>query len=112
MSEQGTWRRTLIWAALLAGPIGWFVSLEVLFYLTRPVCESGDRTSMAIVSATAASLAAIGFVAAVGVRKRNAAGMEAALTFLAHLSLWGNPIFLLVILLSAIPVFLLSPCGV
>jgi hypothetical protein len=67
---------------------------------------------MAIVSATAASLTLVGFLLAVGVRKRNTQGMDAALTFLVNLSFWGNPIFLLVILLSAVPVFLLSPCGV
>jgi len=102
----------LIWLVALAGPIAWFAGFFAMFWLTRPACESGSRVSMGWVGAVAAILAAAALLLAGRFVRRAPVAEAPSLRFLSDLARWWNAIFLLVIALSLVPVFLLSPCGV
>ncbi len=105
-------QRAIAWMAVLAGPAGWFAGMSLMFWLTRPVCDSGDRVPMLIVGSLASVLIVAGYIAA-RLMGRNEAGTQAeSLRFLVNLATWGNPIFLLVTALTLVPLRLLSPCGV
>jgi len=102
----------LVWAVVLAGPVAWAAGLLALFWLTRPVCEGWSRTPMGWVGFACAVTAAIGLVLAARFGRRRHVADVPSLRFLADIAIWGNAIFLLVIVLSSAPILFLSPCGV
>lgn len=102
----------LVWAVVLVGPLAWSASFALLFWLTRAVCESGDRVPMGAVGGTGLALVAAGTFLAARIVRDEAVAEDESLGFLARLAAWGNGIFLLVIALCSVPIFLLSPCGV
>jgi hypothetical protein len=105
-------QRAIAWMAVLAGPVGWFAALSLMFWLTRPACESGDRVPMLVVGSFASALIVAGYIAARLIARQEAGTQAESLRFLANLAIWGNPVFLLVTALTLVPVQLLSPCGV
>ena len=105
-------QRAIAWMAVLAGPVGWFAGMSLMFWLTRPACESGDRVPMLLVGGFASVLIVAGYFAARVIARKESRTQAETLRFLANLAIWGNPVFLLVTALTLVPVRLLSPCGV
>jgi hypothetical protein len=102
----------LVWTVVLVGPLVWSVSFGVLFWLTKAVCESGNRMSMGAVAGAGLALVTAGTFLAARIVSNEVVAEDESLSFLAKLAAWGNGIFLLVIGLSTVPIFWLSPCGV
>jgi hypothetical protein len=102
----------LVWAVVLVGPVAWSVSFGLMFWLTKAVCESGDRLPMGTVGVAGAALVTAGLFFAARIVREEAVAEVKSLRFLADLATWGNAFFLLVLVLAAVPILLLSPCGV
>jgi hypothetical protein len=102
----------LIWAVVLVGPVAWSVSAGLMFWLTQAVCESGYRLPMGTVGVVGIALVSAGLVFAAHVVREEAVEEVKSLRFLADLATWGNAFFLLVLAVAAVPILLLSPCGV
>jgi hypothetical protein len=104
----------LIWVALLGAPLAWSLSLGTMFWLTHPVCQGMTHAAILIAGATCALLAAAaGFLARYML---GYAGQTATMTqsgpFLLRIAVGASAIFTLVIVLSLVPLALLTPCPV
>ena len=102
----------VVWLAVMAGPIGWSVSLLVMFWLTHPVCQGSPRASIVGVGLFCIAIALIGGLLAWRQLKRAPAQMDEISTFLCEIAVWSAAIFALVIALSLVPTGMLTPCPV
>lgn len=103
---------TMLWSVVLLAPFAWAASLGLMYVLTESACVSGSRISLLVTAASAIALAAIPGVIAWGLRERIEAGDDARerARFQLGLAAGGSAAFTLVILLSAVPIFLLQAC--
>jgi hypothetical protein len=102
---------TLLWTTVLAGPIAWSLSLAIMFWTTRSVCHGGSRNSLLTVGIICALLSIAGGILAARGFKQPLARFEFS-HFMLGLAVGASAVFALVIVLSLVPIFLLSPCGV
>ena len=103
-----------LWAGVLLGPIAWSVSLVSMFWLTHPVCQGAAR---GFLWATGAACALTAIAAGIGASlalARHGFPPERAGTapFLLRLAVGASAMFALVILLSMVPIAMLTPCPV
>lgn len=102
----------LLWAVVLLGPFAWAASLGLNSALVGIACERGAFGPLTAVS-VACALFALGAAAAGALaltRVRGASDEEARSRFMLQLGVGLDAISALVIVLSAVPVLLLSPC--
>jgi hypothetical protein len=102
----------VVWLAVMAGPVGWSVSLVVMFWLTHPVCQGRSRSSIFVVGALCIAIAAVGGLMAWRQSKRARSARDDVSLFLCEIAIWSAAIFALVIALSLVPAGLLTPCPV
>jgi hypothetical protein len=104
----------LVWLAFLGAPLAWSLSLGAMFWLTHPVCQGMTRMSMLVAGSICALIAVCaGVLASYTLHRLNARLPQPdGETFLLRLALGGSAIFTLVILLSMVPVAMLTPCPV
>ena len=118
LQGSGASRYPSAWAAALAGPIAWFVDLEVVYALAPHACAVGSRLSLHL-----ATIACLGAVALGGAMarvnweragRRNPSdtdhGPEADVAFLSLLGLMTASLFGLLIVAQWIAVVALDPC--
>jgi hypothetical protein len=103
----------LLWVAVLLGPIAWALSLALLFWFTHPVCQ--DMAGRAALWITGAACAAASVAAGTGAAWALArAGFppesSGIAPFMMRLAVGMSAIFALVILLSMVPISMLTPC--
>ncbi len=103
---------------VLAPPLAWALSLIAMSWLTHPVCEGrphGLITAAGIVclliAAVAGVLARRKLISGTGPDQGSAAEAEVAV-FLHRMALWLSVMFAAVILLSLVPIAILTPCPV
>jgi hypothetical protein len=102
----------LLWTLFLLAPIAWSLTLSVNFALVHVACERGTRTPLFVLTAVCL-LAAL--AAAVVARRKLAQTPQVGdaaqrSRFMLGLSVGMGALFALVIVLSAVPIFLLSAC--
>jgi hypothetical protein len=104
----------LVWTAVLGAPFAWAASLGAMFWLTHPVCQGMTHTAIVAVGSTCAVLAAgAGALAHYLLRHSGAtAAIPGSGAFLLKVALGSSPMFALVILLSMVPIAMLTPCPV
>jgi hypothetical protein len=103
---------TMLWSVVLLAPFAWAASLALMFVLTERACVSGSRMSLLVTASLAIALAAVPGLIAWSLRARTSAGDKARdrARFQLGLAAGGSAIFTLVILISAVPIFLLHAC--
>ncbi len=98
------------WCCL--GPTAWAISLSTLFWLTHPVCRGGPRGWLWIAGVVCLAVAALARVIS-GVSLARA-GLSARAfghhPFMLRMAIGMGAIFSLVILLSMVPIGMLTPC--
>jgi hypothetical protein len=111
MSEHlGGRSMLLLWTGVLLAPIAWSVSLVTLFWFTNPVCQGARHGLLWATGGVCAVVALVAFFGAwVGLRRVDEDGAGLAL-FMVRMALGVSAIFTLVILLSTVPIGLLTPC--
>lgn len=104
----------MIWLAFLAGPAAWALRQLVSYALVRPACGAGTTQPLIWMAGAMLGLTAIGLWAgwASLVRSRDAAAGTVALraSFMAIVTVGLNLLVALLISLSSVAEFVLSPC--
>ena len=104
----------LLWSGVLLGPAAWSICLVSLFWLTHPVCQGGERSWLWSVAGTCLAIAVGASIVSVLALAR--AGFPPERTgiapFMMRLAIGMGAIFSLVILLSMVPIAMLTPCPV
>jgi hypothetical protein len=115
MSERlsGT-QMTMLWLAVLISPVAWSVSLAAMFWLVHPVCQGAGRGLLWVTGGVCAALALIALVGSgAGLAKAGCPPERQGIApFMLRLAACASAIFALVILLSMVPIALLTPCPV
>jgi hypothetical protein len=104
----------LLWAGVLLGPIAWSISLPSMLWLTHPVCLGSGRGLLWGTGAVCA-LVAIGtcVVASLQLARHGFPHEGASVAaFMLRMAVGASAIFALVILLSMVPIAMLTPCPV
>jgi hypothetical protein len=104
----------LLWSGVLIGPIAWAFSLTSMFWFTHPVCQGADRTVLWVTGGTCAAVSAGACVGAAVWLARARVWRERAeiAPFMLGLGIGAGALFALVILLSMVPIAMLTPCPV
>jgi hypothetical protein len=104
----------LLWTALLGAPTAWSLSLGTMFWLTHPVCQGMTHAAILIAGIICALLAAgAGLLARHMLRDAGeTAAMPDSGPFLLRMAIGASAIFTLVIVLSLVPLAMLTPCPV
>jgi hypothetical protein len=104
----------LVWSAILGAPLAWSLSLGTMFWLTHPVCQGMTHSAILIAGIICALLAAgAGILACLMLRHAgNSEAMPDSGPFLLRMAVGASAIFTLVIVLSLVPLGLLTPCPV
>jgi hypothetical protein len=104
----------LLWIALLGAPTAWSLSLGTMFWLTHPVCQGMTHAAILIAGVICALLAAgCGVLAHYMLRGAcETAAMPDSGPFLLRMAMGASAIFTLVIVLSLVPLAMLTPCPV
>jgi hypothetical protein len=104
----------LLWIALLGAPIAWGLSLNSMFWLTHPVCQGMSHRAILIAGVICALLSAgAGVLARLMLRRAgDTQAMPGSGPFLLRMAEGASAIFTLVIVLSLVPLGLLTPCPV
>jgi hypothetical protein len=99
------------WTALLLAPVAWVAALGILFPLTHDACVRGSRTALWIITG-ACVVAALAGGALAWRERRIAAGHAIAdrARFLMQVALGASALFLIVLLVMAVPVSMLGAC--
>jgi hypothetical protein len=102
----------LVWVAVLLPPTAWAISLGAMFWLTDPACQGGSRVPIVATGVICTVLAiGAGLLARHGSRRYGDAPESThSGQFLLTMAKGMSAIFALVILLSLVPVAMLSPC--
>lgn len=110
-------RTVLLWTALLAGHVAWSIHLIASYMMVHVVCPGGQALWLHALSAGTLLLCAAG--ALLGWRLWRAAGLqwpsrggsrEARAQFMAAAGFILSVLFGVVIIVEAIPNFLIHPC--
>ena len=104
----------LLWSGVLLGPMAWSICLESLFWLTHPVCQGGDRSWLWGVGVAGLVIAAgASIVSALSLARSGFPPERSGIApFMMRLAIGMGAIFSLVILLSMVPIAMLTPCPV
>src|SRR4051794_816891 len=118
LRESSSSRYPSAWAAALAGPIAWFMDLEIIYALATHACTVGSRLSLHL-----ATIGCLGAVVLAGATarvnwgyagRRNPSdtdhGPEVQIAFLSLLGLMTASLFGVVIIAQWIAVITLDPC--
>lgn len=108
----------VLWFGLLAGPIGWFLHLNVSYSLVRLICRTGETWLLHVATLTTLALAALG----VWVAWRSwlrigrpvttlGGGKPGRVGFMALGGIAISGFFLVVILLAWLPSLMLNGCA-
>lgn len=108
----------MLWAGWLAGPVAWFVQVEVVYALASGYCGPKGRLGLHLVSLCCLALAAVGawvaWQAWVLIGHAESSPSEGATTgrarFMAALGFLGCLLSVVIILAQWIAVWLLDPC--
>ena len=109
----------LLWTVVLLAPLAWAFSLNVMFPLTDLVCEDGRRSLPMIVGAVCLVLAlaapVLGWYCVRRLREDSQQESESRDRvhtghFMLVMGIGIGSLFALVIALSIVPIFFLSPC--
>jgi hypothetical protein len=105
----------LLWAGLLAAPAAWLVQLEADYALASWACARGRPAVLHLVSGLMLAVAVAGIAAAVRATRRPAPppavpARDGRRRLMGHLGVGVSALFALVILVSGLAPFLLSPC--
>jgi hypothetical protein len=103
-----------LWACVLLGPIAWSLSLVSMSWLTHPVCQGARHGVLWVTGGICAVLAIVASVSAlIGLARAGFPPEGSGVApFLLRMALGLSAIFALVILLSMVPIGILSPCPV
>jgi hypothetical protein len=115
MSEPLDARRILLlWVVVLLGPIAWSISLNLMLWLTQPVCRGYSQGWLWGTGGICALLAVSAGITASRQLAREGLPPERAgvAPFMLRLAVGASAIFALVILLSMVPIAMLTPCPV
>lgn len=106
-----------LWFGLLAGPLAWFLHLNVSYSLVRLICLQGGRGLIEIATLTSLLLAAAGVWVALRSWRRigrpevtTGSGSFGRSRFMAAGGLGLSGFFFLVILVAWLPGLFLNPC--
>lgn len=103
---------TRLWMVLLAAPGAWIAMLGLQYSLTNDVCMGRSRVPMAIVAVASILLAAAAVLLAWRWRRSvppDDPARERARLMLG-IAVGGGAVFVLLNLLSAVPILVLDPC--
>jgi hypothetical protein len=101
----------LLWLTILAGPVAWALSLTIMFWMTREACIEGALAPVLTVGVVCALVtAAAGIRAAVALVQP--LGQMQLTRFMLGLAVAASAMFALVIVLSLVPISMLTPCPV
>jgi hypothetical protein len=102
----------LLWTGVLLGPIAWSISLVALFWLTHPVCQGARHGLLWVTGGVCAVIGGVTLLGAwIALRRIGHARESTGIApFMVRMALAVSAIFTLVILLSVVPIGLLTPC--
>lgn len=104
-------RYVLIWTVMLLGPLAWGASLTGMFWATHPVCQGASHGWIYAIGVACAVL-----TLGAGLLGWRALAVERAEResehFLLQLGVGASALFALVIMLSLVPISMLTPCPV
>lgn len=107
----------VLWIGIVAGPVAWLVYLQVNYMLVPAACQAGDKTVLSVVTAVAFIAAAV--VTSIAWRSWRASGADndteegsalARNRFMALSGLGISALIFLLVIASAIPIFVLGAC--
>lgn len=104
-----------LWTGILAGPIAWAID-EVIGYTATPhACSTGHTYVLHVLTLATLAVCAVGFLSAWEARLRSPASLaddnaEQRRTFMSYGGMILNIGFAMVIIATAIPRWMLSPC--
>jgi small basic protein len=99
----------LLWFTILAGPIAWALSLSVMFWLTRDACVEGALGPILTVGVICALITVVAGIRA-AVALVQPLGQMQLTRFMLGLAVAASAMFVLVIVLSIVPISMLTPC--
>jgi hypothetical protein len=108
-----TRRLAVAWTALLAGPLAWFALLQTNYALVHWACATGHAAVIRWLPVGALAIAAAALVAswrASRTSRTEDATPAGATRILASLGMALAVLFLLVIVATLLPTFVLTPC--
>ena len=107
-------RMVFLWGIALSAPVAWSVMLVSLFWLTHPVCQGNSRSVMWVTGGICAVVAiGAGLFAGISLMRAGSPPERSGIApFMQRLAIGVSAIFSLVILVSLVPVLLLTPCRV
>lgn len=108
----------LLWLGVLAGPIAWALQLQVNYSLMPWICGGGSMLVVHVVTVAALLLAAIGAFAAWRSWQHAGRGWPSGagdvIERTRFMAVWGmvfSTLFFVLIVMQAIPSFILPPCA-
>jgi uncharacterized membrane protein YbhN (UPF0104 family) len=99
----------MLWITVFAGPVAWWLSLAVMFWLTRKACVQSTTQWVLTAGMICAAVSVVAGIRA-GFSLTRPLGHLEITRFMLILALSASAIFALVIVLSMVPISLLSPC--
>src|SRR3954467_1453266 len=107
-----------LWAGVLGAPFIWLIQLQTNYALVPWVCAHGKRQVIAFSSLFFACLATVaGIFALRGYRSQEKqrvssiqSGQFEIINFMARVGLLVSALFILLIILQAVPLFIIDPC--
>jgi hypothetical protein len=109
-----TRRRAVVWSAFLAGPLAWFALLQTNYALVHWACATGHAAVIRLLPVGALAIAAAAVVASWRASRTSPPedGTPVGATrFLASLGMALGVLFVLVIVATLLPTFVLPPCS-
>ena len=102
-----------LWATVLLPPFAWAAALSLLYAMTNPACLTQSRAVLIAVGLVCIGVAAAAGPLALWLAPHEDEPTETAANrrFLARLALWNSALFVLIIVMSVVPVFLLDACS-
>ena len=107
---------TLLWTAMLLGPAAWALNLFIGYALVKPVCASGHKLILDVLALVMLAMVAggvwIGWSCLAQLRGATEKGGTRVdrSYFMALVAIGFNALLGLLILVAAVPSFVLNPC--
>jgi hypothetical protein len=100
------------WAGLIAAPTAWFAAQQFAFYLTGPTCQSRYWIPLAVNSLAVIVTLAFGFLSFRSWKAHSEpkAASDQRARFIAGISTFIAPVFVIVMIWQGLAVFFYSGC--
>jgi hypothetical protein len=113
-SPPSNWNLAALWIGILSGPVAWALDEVVGYTATSHECSTGHMLLLHALTGGSLAACALGFICAWIAQQNKSASSQSGpgerRSFMAHAGMILSVGFALVIIATAIPKWMLTPC--